>query len=197
MAKQTDAAEDFTFLEADPVTAARRLLGCVLVREINGHILRGRIVETEAYHQSDAASHSYKGKTPRTEVMFGPPGRVYVYFTYGMHYCMNIVTGLTGEGSAVLIRAIEPLNGMKYMAELRHNRPLRELTNGPAKICQAFGIGLDMNGHNLHSPPLYLQLEDPLQNSKIVAATRVGITKDVHRLWRFYENGNDFVSKLA
>jgi len=197
MTAQANASRDFAFLEADPVSVAQRLLGCVLVREIDDHILRGRIVETEAYHQTDAASHSYKGKTPRTEIMFGPPGRIYVYFTYGMHYCMNVVTGLTGEGSAVLIRALEPLDGVEYMTERRRNKALRELTNGPAKICQAFGIDMNMNGHNLHSPPLYLQLEDPLPNSKIVAATRVGITKDAHRLWRFYERGNDFVSKLA
>src|SRR6478735_1935982 len=101
---------------------APRLLGCHLVRELDGQTVRVKIVETEAYHQSDAASHSYKGRTPRTDVMFGPAGHLYVYFTYGMHYCCNIVTGQVGEGSAVLIRAVEPVAGEAIMTK-RRNRP--------------------------------------------------------------------------
>src|SRR5882757_7921267 len=97
---------DFEFLKLPSYEVAPRLLGCELVRELNGQRLVGRIVETEAYDQTDAASHSYKGETPRTSVMFGPAGQLYVYFTYGMHFCMNVVTGEVGHGAAVLIRAL-------------------------------------------------------------------------------------------
>src|SRR5437868_45995 len=102
-------------LGAPAEVVAPRLLGCHLVREVDGQTLAGKIVETEAYSQFDAASHSYRGQTPRTEIMFGPPGFLYVYFTYGMHYCCNIVTGEAGQGSAVLIRALEPLEGLETM----------------------------------------------------------------------------------
>ena len=103
---------DFGFLDQPAWLAAKRLLGCELEREIDGQVICGRIVETEAYDQADAASHSYRGRTARTEVMFGPSGQAYVYFTYGMHYCLNVVTGRVGYGSAVLIRAIEPITGL-------------------------------------------------------------------------------------
>lgn len=186
---------DFALLEQDVVKVAQRLLGCLLVREINGQEVVARIVETEAYHQSDAASHSYKGLTPRTEVMFGPPGFVYVYFTYGMHYCMNVVTGLKGEGSAVLIRAIEPVKGVDRMRQLRPDVPDRELTNGPAKLCQALAVDRTWNGHDLRRPPLQLVFQDALSSQDIVSTTRIGIRKDIHRLWRFYNKHSLFVSK--
>lgn len=174
---------------------ARHLLGCLLIRKIDGQQLVGRIVETEAYDQTDAASHSYRGITPRTSVMFGPPGFAYVYFTYGMHYCFNIVTGLEGQGSAVLIRALEPIEGTEIMAARRRQLPLERLTNGPAKLCQAFGIDKNLNGHNLAFPPLQLVTGKPIPAKSIVATTRIGITRDTHRLWRFYIKGNPFVSK--
>ena len=187
---------DRSFLEGDAVTAARRLLGCTLVRTLDdGTVLKGRIVEAEAYHQTDAASHSYKGKTPRTEVMFGPAGRAYVYFTYGMHYCMNVVTGQEGEGSAVLIRALEPLEGLEAMRLRRRGLPDDALTNGPAKLCQALAIDLSWNGHDLRAGALRLELAPPLPDVAITAATRIGITRDTHRLWRFYVSHNTFVSK--
>lgn len=167
------------------VEVAPRLLGCILQREINGQILAGRIVETEAYDQTDAASHSYKGKTPRTDVMFGPAGHLYVYFTYGMHYCCNVVTGQPGEGSAVLIRALEPLEG----------QALPRTTNGPAKLCQALGIDKSLNGHDLSQPPLELILRPPLKTEDIVQTTRVGITKAKDAPLRFYIKGNPHVSK--
>jgi DNA-3-methyladenine glycosylase len=179
-------------LEKDAVTVARRLLGSILEREIDGKVMRVKIVETEAYNQSDAASHSYKGKTPRTDIMFGPAGHLYVYFTYGMHYCCNIVTGAEGEGSAVLIRAIEPLEGTEYMQE---NRPVSgiELTNGPAKLCQALAIDKRLNGHDLSRAPLKLILQ-PLPGEQIVQTKRIGISKDKDRLWRFYIKDNPYVS---
>jgi DNA-3-methyladenine glycosylase len=183
------------FLHDDVTVAAQRLLGCLLVRIVDGEHLVGRIVETEAYHQTDAASHSYKGRTPRTDVMFGPAGHLYVYFTYGMHYCMNIVTGNEDEGSAVLIRAIEPLEGLDAMQRNRCGRSGTELTNGPAKVCQALRIDKTYNGHNLQKSPLVLEVKPALSTKDKTVTTRIGITKDAHRLWRFYETGNAFVSK--
>lgn len=188
-------AEGLAWLEGDVVQAAKRLLGCYVVRESNGQKLVGKIVETEAYHQTDAASHSYNGQTPRTKVMFGSSGFAYVYFTYGMHYCMNIVCGKEGEGSAVLIRAIEPLENVEIMQVNRKNKTLSEVTNGPAKLCQALQIDKTFNGHNLQKAPLQLVEQPALANKEIVATTRIGITKDTHRKWRFYVRNNSWISK--
>lgn len=173
--------------------AARRLLGCILERELDGKIVRVMIVETEAYDQTDAASHSFNGRTPRTEVMFGPAGFMYVYFTYGMHYCCNIVTGQAGEGGAVLIRAAEPLIGYEALSSRRAGKAGVELTNGPAKLCQALGIDKKMNGHDLEKAPLKLILQPPL-TAGIVQTTRVGITKAKDVPWRFYIEDNSHVS---
>jgi len=187
---------DLRWLEGDVVEVARRLLGCELwLQQAGQELVRLRIVETEAYHQTDAASHSYRGKTPRTEVMFGLAGHLYVYFTYGMHYCMNLVTGLEGEGSAVLIRAAEPLSGWDT---LRMNRPKvadSQLTNGPAKLCQSLGIDRQWNGHSLTAAPLKLIVNELLPPEKIVQTTRVGITQSKEKPWRFYIRGNPFVSR--
>jgi DNA-3-methyladenine glycosylase len=155
----------------------------------------GRIVETEAYDQSDAASHSYKGRTPRVDVMFGPPGHLYVYFTYGMHYCGNIVTGSEGHGSGVLIRAIEPLQGLEIMEQNRGGKNGIELTNGPAKFCQAYRIDRSWNGHDLTKKPLVLDLLPPLPQETIVQTTRIGITQAKDVPWRFYIKDNPYVSK--
>ncbi|MDB5163766.1 MAG: DNA-3-methyladenine glycosylase [Candidatus Saccharibacteria bacterium] len=184
-------------LEPDSVTVAPTLLGCYLVRQLNGQRVVGKIVETEAYHQRDAASHSYRGQTPRNSVMFGPPGFAYVYFTYGMHYCMNVVTGQPGEGSAVLIRALEPLEGLELMQENRGGKSESELTNGPAKLCQALGVDKRLNGHDLSAPSLQLVLGSPLPTSRIVQTTRIGIRHDTDKPWRFYIKDNPFVSKLS
>lgn len=183
----------FDELNAPAEIVAPRLLGCELVREVDGHILRGRIVETEAYDQSDAASHSYKGRTPRVDVMFGPAGHLYVYFTYGMHYCCNVVTGGEGHGSGVLIRALEPLEGQEIMVQKRGRKD--ELANGPAKICQALQINRRHNGHDLRKPPIQLIFKPPLQPDEIVQTTRVGITQAKDMPWRFYIRDNPFVSK--
>jgi DNA-3-methyladenine glycosylase len=175
---------------------APRLLGSLLKRQIGGREIICRIVETEAYDQSDAASHSYQGVTPRTEVMFGEAGRLYVYFTYGMHYCCNVVTGPAGHGSAILIRAVEPVNGAEVLARNRPGQQGVQLTNGPAKLCQALGITTAMNGHNLRAAPLVLELAEPIAQSDIVQTTRVGITKAIDQPWRFYLRGNPYVSKV-
>lgn len=174
------------------VDAARRLLGCILEREIDGQIARVMIVETEAYDETDAASHSFNGCTPRTDVMFGPAGYLYVYFTYGMHYCCNVVTGREGEGSAVLIRAAQPLVGEDVLEKRRRKTGI-EITNGPAKLCQALAITREMNGHNLQNPPLKLLLQPPLKDS-ITQTTRVGISKAKDMRWRFYITDNAYVS---
>lgn len=190
------AMELSEYLSMDAVQAAPRLLGSLLImQQDNGRKLTGRIVETEAYDQSDAASHSYKGRTPRSDVMFGPAGHLYVYFTYGMHYCCNVVTGLQGHGSGVLIRAVEPLEGQKAMEKNRHGRSGTQLTNGPAKLCEAYGIDRTWNGHDLTRQPLTLQLEEPLAADQIAQTTRIGITRAKEEPWRFYIRGNPYVSK--
>jgi DNA-3-methyladenine glycosylase len=173
---------------------APRLLGCLLVREIGGKQIIGKIVETEAYAQTDAASHSYKGKTPRTEIMFGPAGSLYVYFTYGVHYCCNVVTGQVGEGSAVLIRALEPVKGIDAM--IKNRGRAHDLTNGPAKLCQALRIDKSCNGYDLEKSAVQLQKGTPINTKNIVVTTRIGITQDTHRPWRFYIKDNPHVSKI-
>lgn len=183
-------------LSGSSVDCAKRLLGCELVREIDGQTLRGKIVETEAYDQTDAASHSFRGVTPRTEIMFGPSGFAYVYFTYGMHYCMNVVTGQPGEGSAVLIRAVEPLQGQKLMQKNRGLQGDVQLTNGPAKLCQALAIDKRLNKHDLSTVPLYLVAKPPIATDLIHTTTRIGIRHDSHRPWRFYIKQSKYVSKL-
>jgi DNA-3-methyladenine glycosylase len=181
-------------LETDVVTAAKRLLGCVLERDIDGETVSVRIVETEAYDQTDAASHSYKGKTPRTDVMFGPAGHLYVYFTYGMHYCCNIVVGEKGYGAAVLIRAVEPLRGDEIIEKNRGGRHGVERTNGPAKLCQALEIDKKLNGHDLSEPPLRLILQSPLKLHDIQSSQRIGISQAKDTPWRFYIRDNPYVS---
>jgi len=156
--------------------------------------LRIRIVETEAYDQTDVASNSDKGKTPRTAVMFGESGHLYVYFTYGMHYCCNVFGGPAGHGSAVLIRAREQLSGQAVMAE-RRQRDGIELTNGPAKLCQALDIDRALNGHDLRQTPLKLVVKPALPADQIVQTTRIGISRGQDQPWRFYIAGNQYVSK--
>ena len=179
------AVGTFDFLNRDVEAVARRLLGCVLERELDGRVLRGKITEVEAYDQTDAASHSYRGKTERTAVMFGPAGYLYVYFTYGMHYCCNIVVGEAGYGAAVLIRAVEPLAGKEIMLVNRHGRGGKELTNGPAKVCQAFGIDKRLNGHDLRIAPLRLVPGIAVPPKQITVTPRIGISRAKDVPWRF------------
>lgn len=181
-------------LQTDAVTAARRLLGCELEREIDGAVVRVRIVETEAYDQTDAASHSYKGKTSRTDVMFGSSGHLYVYFTYGMHYCCNVVVGEEGYGAAVLIRAVEPILGVESLGRRRPGKHGVELTNGPAKLCQALEIDRNMNGHDLTLKPLRLVLQSPVAKAQIVTTRRIGISQAKDAPWRFYIADSTYVS---
>lgn len=177
-------------LQQDAVRVARELIGWRLfVHEAGSARTGGTIVETEAYTQEDAASHSYKGRTPRTDVMFGPPGRVYVYFTYGMHWCINIVTGQEGRGEAVLIRAILPEVGVAAIRERRGNKPNAQLANGPAKLCQALAITGADNGAVVNQGRFFLL--PPVKSYEAYATERIGITRDTHRPWRFVADLTD------
>lgn len=186
--------DDFTELETDVGAAAKRLLGCVIERQVDGQVLRGRIVEVEAYDQSDLASHSYNGPAGRAATMFGPAGRSYVYFTYGMHYCCNIVVGQQGYGAGVLVRAIEPLDGLEQMAIRRGGKTGVLLTNGPGKLCQALAVDRTFDGHDLSTLPLQLIMQPALPHDEIVTTTRIGISKAKDVKWRFYIDGNPYVS---
>ncbi len=181
------------FLKGLASDVAPQLLGSILEREIDGQIVQAMIVETEAYDQTDVASHSFNGETPRTKVMFGEAGHLYVYFTYGMHYCCNVVVGSKGHGSAVLIRAVEPLVGTEIM-EARRGRSGQQVSNGPAKLCQALNIDKNLNGHNLKNAPLKLIPAAPLPPEQIVQTTRIGISRGKDVPWRFYIKDNSFVS---
>ena len=176
--------------------AARLLLGAELIRFIDGQSVKVKIVETEAYDDLDEASHTFRGMTPRTAVMFGPAGFSYVYFTYGMHYCFNIVTGEVGRGSAVLVRAVEPLYGRAIIETNRFPKTGFQLTNGPAKVCQALNINKELNHHNLSEEPFMLKIKPRLPDSMIIVSTRIGISKATDKPWRFYIAGNPYVSKL-
>jgi DNA-3-methyladenine glycosylase len=185
---------DFSWLQTSAARAARRLLGCIIERTIDGEVVRARIVETEAYDQSDAASHSYNGRTPRSEVMFGPAGYLYVYFTYGMHYCCNVVVGEAGYGAAALIRAVEPLSQSDALMNRRPGKAGVELTNGPAKLCQALGIDKALNGHDLSAKPLQLIVQPPAPDNEVTTAVRIGIQKAKDVRWRYYLTDSPYVS---
>ena len=191
----------FSDLEKDTVAAAQSLLGAVLWHKTDEGIAAGRIVETEAYIFGDPACHASRGMTPRNAVMFGPPGRAYIYFIYGMHHCFNVVTRHKGMGEAVLIRALEPLEGIELMERRRKTHDARNLCNGPAKFVQALGIHRNQNGTDLRKGPLRLLAAEsyPGWNVRkppaIKSGRRIGIS--VAKDWplRFYVEGNPFVSK--
>lgn len=186
------------YARPSPVVA-RDLLGRLLVEERGPGRVVGRIVESEAYEEGDPASHSFRGPTPRNSVMFGAPGRMYVYFTYGMHHCMNVVTGSDGEGSAVLLRAVEPLEGIDVMCGRRGvaARPL--LCSGPGRLCQAYGVGRADNGHDLldSASGLFIAAGDPLSREHAAAGPRVGVREAAERPWRFFEEGSVYVSRRS
>ncbi|AXE17414.1 DNA-3-methyladenine glycosylase [Runella rosea] len=187
----------------ETLSLAKQLLGCELVHESPEGRTAGIIVETEAYLTGDPACHAYRKKTVRNAAMFGPAGSVYVYLIYGMYHCVNIVSAEEGKGEAVLIRALEPTDGVELMelrrAERKGDKPkvysLRELCNGPAKLVQAMGITLaGHNGSSLLDDALYLT--PPKQTDfEVVTTTRIGITQGADLPYRFYIKGNRFVSK--
>ncbi len=181
------------FFARDAALVARQLLGCVIVHETPQGIISGRIVETEAYKQDDEASHSYHGQTKRNAVMFGQAGHAYVYFTYGMHWCFNVVTGQAGQAEAALIRALEPLEGIALMQANRNRQKLTDLCSGPAKLVQALGISASYNGADITMPPLYIYGTHTHQ--KIITTTRIGINVAIDKPLRFYISGNPHISK--
>ena len=210
------------FLENPSDVAAPLLLGCTLTRTItlNGekHKLVARIVETEAYDQDDPASHAFGGPSERNAAMFGPAGHLYVYVSYGMHHCCNVVCGPEGFGSGCLVRAVEPLGGVEVMRELReagragkahtgrsgkeqaerarkHPLKLRDLTNGPGKVCAALGIDKALYGHDLTVEPLVLDFAPLLPGETMGSSPRVGISKNIDAPKRFFIEGNAFVSR--
>ena len=176
---------------------ARRLLGCILIHECSEGIAAGRIVETEAYlHSVDPASHSHGGKTARNAAMFGNSGHAYIYFIYGRHHCFNVVSGKTGEGEAVLIRALEPVGGIDLMARRRGlSAEDRDLTNGPAKLVEALAIRRDQNGIDLRHGALRIQWEKAVVPSAIIAGPRIGISKARDMPLRFVVKGSHHLSK--
>ena len=165
------------------------LIGATLL--LNG--VGGRIVEVEAYHHTDPAAHSFNGKTERNAVMFGPPGVAYVYRSYGIHWCVNVVCEPEGSASAVLIRALEPTEGLPVMRRRRGLKEERLLCSGPGRLCEALGITHAHNGLPLDKPPLVLL---PRQDEpEIVTGVRIGITKAADLPWRYGLKGSKFVSK--
>lgn len=184
-------------LNTDSDVAARTLLGAFLERDFEKGTAVVRIVETEAYDALDPASHTYKGESLRTAAMFGPAGRLYVYFTYGMHYCCNVVTGDVGHGAGVLIRAVEPVSGLELLQANRPGRKQTDLTNGPAKICQALKLDTTWNSHDLEKSPLRLILNPMLDADKIVQTTRIGISRAADVPWRFYIKNSPYVSRIV
>lgn len=176
---------------------ARDLLGRVLVRTLpGGDRLSARIVECEAYQEGDPASHSFRGLRPRTAVMFGPPGHLYVYRSYGVHWCMNVVTGEDGEGSAVLLRAAEPIEGVDRMRRARRTQDPRLLCAGPGRLTQALSITGNHNGIDLvKGRDLNVTGRDGLPDDAVRVATRIGLTVAREQPWRFLEGGSRFVSR--
>ncbi|MDJ0839664.1 MAG: DNA-3-methyladenine glycosylase [Acidobacteriota bacterium] len=186
-----------SFYSSPTLTVARNLIGKKLMRRYNGQILAGRIVEVEAYHQDgDRAAHSYKGRTQRNRVMFGPPGHLYVYFIYGMHFCMNVVTEAEGIGAAVLIRAVEPLEGLETMRKLRGRKiKQRDLTSGPARCCRAFAVDRTHDGLSLTGSEIWLAEGEPEAGERIETSPRIGISKSADLPWRFILDGNPYLSR--
>jgi DNA-3-methyladenine glycosylase len=186
------------FYSRKPTIVARELIGKKLVRHLdNGKTLSGIIVETEAYGGArDPASHAYVGKTKRNEVMFGKAGVAYVYFTYGFHHCLNFVTGVDGKASAVLIRGVEPREGIETMMKLRRTTKLSEIASGPGKICQAFSIDSRLNGVDVTKKDSPIQVLNGTTRGLLVSISpRIGINVAKNRMWRFYARGNIHVSR--
>lgn len=183
------------FFARPTLIVARALLGHVLVHETPEGTTAGRIVEAEAYlGPNDPASHAYR-RTPRAHVMWGPAGYAYVYFTYGNHFCINVVTEQEGVAGAVLLRALEPVVGLELMRRRRGVEDVRQLCSGPGKLTRAMGITGQHNGQDLTRPPLYLARAGLAADEKIGSSARVGITRAAHWPWRFFVEGSPYVSK--
>lgn len=181
-------------LPAATADLAAALLGCVLVRDCPDGRTAGRIVETEAYVLDDPASHAYRGRSIRNTSMFLPPFHAYVYKIYGTSFCVNVTSESEGEGAAVLIRALEPLEGLDLMEARRDTTRVRDLARGPGRLCQALSIDRALDGVNLLAARSLWLAANPASGTRAGKSRRIGITKAAHRLLRFYEKGNPFVS---
>jgi DNA-3-methyladenine glycosylase len=186
-----------SFYDRDTEQVARDLLGAVLRVDTSEGRASGRIVETEAYlGEHDAACHAAAGRTERTHWLYGPPGTAYVYFIYGMYWCFNAVTRAADLPSAVLVRAIEPLEGVELMRERRgHPRREQDISNGPGKLCLALGITGEMNGFRLYDSPLEIIRGEPVPDEQVEVTPRIGITKAASWQLRWLVRGNPYVSK--
>lgn len=182
---------DVSFFARSVHAVARELIGCRLFYDGCG----GTIVETESYERDDPACHAYVGLTKRTATLFGPPGRAYVYLSYGIHALLNAVAEPEGQAAAVLIRALEPTAGLEEMRKRRGDRPDTDLCSGPGKLTDALGIGLDANNADLTADPFLLLPPEPSWDGDVITGPRVGITKAVDRPWRFSLAGSPFVSR--
>jgi DNA-3-methyladenine glycosylase len=190
------------FYTRELLTVAKELLGKILVKNDGKAILSGKIVEVEAYDGSiDEAAHTYNGITKRNEIMFGIGGFLYIYFTYGAHFCSNVVTGKVGEGTAVLIRAVEPLSGINKMIYNRFGRKFINekekfnLTSGPGKICEALSITKEHYGIDLTGDKIFLLDQPKIKNGQIGISKRIGIKKSAELPWRFYIKDNPYISR--
>lgn len=183
---------DRAFFERSVHTVARELIGCELLVDGVG----GVIVETESYERDDPACHAFVGLTDRTEPLFGPPARAYVYLSYGIHSLLNFVCEPEGTAAAVLIRALEPTEGTDTMRERRRRAEVRELCSGPGKLTEALGVGLDLNRAPVDQPPFELRVRaGRWREVVVVTGPRIGITKATELPWRFSAAGNKYVSK--
>ncbi len=191
------------FYAQEATVVARGLLGAVLVRQLGGERVSGRIVEAEAYRlQADAASHSHRGRTPRNDPMWGEPGHAYVYFTYGKFWLLNVVCEPVGQPAAVLLRALEPLEGLDAMAARRDGRPPTEWTSGPARLTLALGVDGRLNRADLTTPEagLWIEAGDPIPEAEVRTGPRVGLGKRVAEPWlsmpwRWWVAGSAHVSR--
>lgn len=185
------------FYERNTAVVAFELIGKILSFRQNGIVIQGRIVETEAYFgTNDPASHAYRGPTPRARVMFGPPGFSYVYFTYGNHHCLNVVTEKESVAGAVLIRAVEPLSGIEAMKKRRSTHEIQKLTNGPGKLTQAFGITREHSGKDLTAGSFCILEPEEKMPLSINVTTRIGISRAKEMPYRFYLAASPFVSEV-
>jgi DNA-3-methyladenine glycosylase len=184
------------FFARDPVSLARDLLGRILFYRTDAGLIAGRIVETEAYTgEADPASHAYRGRTARNAVMFGKAGYAYVYFSYGMHYCLNITAEKPGTAGAVLLRALEPLAGVDLMRARGDSGPEARLLSGPGKIGRAFGLTLADNGRDFTRGPLGIEEGTPVDDDNVAISKRIGIARAVDFPYRFAVIGSTAVSK--
>jgi DNA-3-methyladenine glycosylase len=191
----TEALTRASFERPAPVVAPT-LLGRHLVRQLSdGRRRRIRIVETEAYERDDPPSHSFRGETARTAAMFGPPGHLYVYLIYGLHHCLNVVTGSPGHGAAVLLRAAEPLEGLDAMAASRGVDDVRRLCRGPARLAQALAIDRSSNGADLlREGEVWLEPGERVPQTRVTATRRIGISTGTEELWRWVETGSPWAT---